>query len=459
MNDNIKISKLLKRIISIYSKKIKKIKFDTLNKWRKIILITSKIKINKKHKLNHSNSFCAKSSNGFNRLYEDYKYKESYLEALKLLYQIKEGENCSFHPKTNKGFFANYNNNVSFLLNNKVTKLNRHKKNFLQDNYTKISNVLKYNRNNKISINKSINSSNSNSNYQNNRKQNDKRIFSRSTSFYNNLSKSLCSPTYQNKIDYYYNNFSDLNPKYSFNQNNQMKNYENPNVKINKRIKNKLNHNNSCKNINHNDYNIIIENCHNNKNKNHSCKNILPKNVFRFNSFQNINNIHTKTMRNKETKNLFLTRKETITKTQKNSIPKTNRNFSNSLIKYEILNSKNSKNHNLSKSIESYISKQKSLYSKKKKNGKNKNNSNSSISKNISNASTDKLSVVFDQLTVKAAYQQTTHVTLQTIPDEKILKMCNNYIETDESLEKFQKKRFINNKNNINYVLSNFKYN
>ena len=148
-----------------------------------------------------------------------------------------------------------------------------------------------------------------------------------------------------------------------------------------------------------------------------------------------------------------------LTKTQKNSIPKTNRNFSNSLIKYEILNSKNSKNHNLSKSIESYISKQKSLYSKKKKNGKNKNNSNSSISKNISNASTDKLSVVFDQLTVKAAYQQTTHVTLQTIPDEKILKMCNNYIETDESLEKFQKKRCINNKNNINYVLSNFKYN
>ena len=457
MNDNIKISKLLKRIISIYSKKIKKIKFDTLNKWRKIILITSKIKINKKHKLNHSNSFCAKSSNGFNRLYEDYKYKESYLEALKLLYQIKESENYSFHPKTNKGFFANYNNNILSLINNKVNKLNRQKRNFLQDNYTKISNVLKYNRNNKISINKSINSSSS-SNYQNYIKQNDKRIFSRSSSFYDNLSNSLLSTSNKNKIDYYYNNFSDLNPKYSFNQNNQMKNYENQNIKINKGIKNKLNHNNSCKNINHNDYNLLIENCTHNKNKNHSCKNIYPKNVFRFNSFQNINNIHTKTMRNKETKNLFLTRKETITKTQKNSIPKTNRNFSNSLIKYEILNSKNSKNHNLSKSIESYISKQKNLYTKRKKNGKNKNYSNSSISKNLSNASTDKLSVAFDQLTVKAAYQQTTHVTLQTIPDENILKMCNNYLDTDESLEKFQKNRFIN-KNNINYVLSNFKYN
>ena len=52
MNDNIKISKLLKRIISIYSKNIKKIKLDTLNKWRKNILIISKKKINKKHKLN-----------------------------------------------------------------------------------------------------------------------------------------------------------------------------------------------------------------------------------------------------------------------------------------------------------------------------------------------------------------------------------------------------------------------
>ena len=456
MNDNIKISKLLKRIISIYSKNIKKIKLDSLNKWRKNILIISKLIINKKHKLNHSNSFCAKSSNGFNRLYEDYKYKESYLEALKLLYQIKEGENCSFHPKTNKGIFANYNNNISNLLNNKVNKLNRQKKNFLQDNYTKISNLLKCNRNNKMFINISINSSNSSYCQNYNIKQNDKKIFSRSSSFYINLSKSLHSPTNKNKMNYYYNNFSDLNPKYSFNQNNQMKNYENSNIKLNKCVKNKINHNNSCKNINHNDYNFIIENCNNNKNKNHSCKNIHPKNVFRFNSFQNINNLQT--MRNKNSNNLLLAKKESLSKISKKNIPKTNRNFSNSLLNYEILNSKNSKNHNLSKSIESYISKQKSIYLKRKKNGKNKNNSNSSISKNISNASTDKLSVVFDQLTVKAAYQQTTHVTLQTIPDEKILKMCNNYLDTDESLEQFQKKRLIN-KNNINYVLSNFKYN
>ena len=45
-----------------------------------------------------------------------------------------------------------------------------------------------------------------------------------------------------------------------------------------------------------------------------------------------------------------------------------------------------------------------------------------------------------EQLTVKAAYQQTTHVTLQSISDEKIFKMCDNYLGTDQSLEKFKSK-------------------
>ena len=45
-----------------------------------------------------------------------------------------------------------------------------------------------------------------------------------------------------------------------------------------------------------------------------------------------------------------------------------------------------------------------------------------------------------EQLTVKAAYQQTTHVTLQSISDEKIFKMCDNYLGTDHSLEKFKSK-------------------
>ena len=50
-------------------------------------------------------------ANSFNRLYEDYKYKDCYLNSLKLLYQLKEGENYTFHPNTNVYLYSNYKNN------------------------------------------------------------------------------------------------------------------------------------------------------------------------------------------------------------------------------------------------------------------------------------------------------------------------------------------------------------
>ena len=54
------------------------------------------------------------SNNAFYRLYEDAKYKQTYLTALKLLYHLKEKEECPFKPKINKGNFNCYNN-TSFL--------------------------------------------------------------------------------------------------------------------------------------------------------------------------------------------------------------------------------------------------------------------------------------------------------------------------------------------------------
>ena len=369
-----------------------------------------------------------------------------------------------------------------------MNKFNRRKRNFLQSNYSKSSSMLNVHRNdyNKITYdflrNKSINSSSSNSNYFNcPLKQNDKSYnYSKSSSFHMNLSNGLKSPGNTKKTNYYFNNFSDLNPKLSFIQNRENKNKYPIKTKkgllesrinndsINNNKKNSMNsyyNNNSTINNNNtiisnnnssNNIHTIItnNNSSSNSNKNSSKSNNKQRNVFRYNSFQNLNKLNTKSTRNKETKKIFLTKNESFI----NSNPKknnylSNRNISNSLIKYEI---SYLKNLNLSKSIESYLSKNKE-YSRK--NSKNKNNSNCSLSKNLSSASTDKFSVACDQITYKAAYQQTTHVTLQTISDEKLLKMCNNYIDTDESLEKFQRNfnysYNINNKDNINFNRNN----
>ena len=472
LNDNIQIYQLLKNILRNYSRNLKKIKYNYLYKWR-INICLKFIKKRNYPKLNHSNSFYVKKSNGFNRLYEDYKYKESHLDSLKVLYQIKEGKNYPFHPKINKGCFSSYNNE-SFLLNNKVNKFNRRKRNFLQDNYSKSSSVLNCYKNeyNRMTYdflkNKSINSSNSNLNFP--LKSNDKSsINSKSSSSYINLSNSLYSPKNSKKKNYYMNNFSDLNPKISF-----IKNYPNKNqfpVKIHKgllekRINNNINNNiihliknnntklnnnntlmtNNNTTLNNNNTLITNNNSSSNSNKKKSKSN---RNYFRYNSFQNLNNLNIKTTRNKERKQLFLNKNESFIKPTTSKKKNYHRNFSNSLIKFEFLNSKNS---NLGGSIESYFSKE---YIGK--NNKNK-NSNSTLSKNLSNESTEKFSMACDQITYKAVYQQTTHVTLQTIPDEKILKMCNNYIDTDKSLEKFQRnfnRNYYNNKNNINYMMNN----
>ena len=210
-------------------------------------------------------------ANSFNRLYEDYKYKESYLQALKLLYQIKESENYTFHPNTNKSFFSNYNNE-SFLLNNKINKYNRQKRNFFQNEYSKNSSLLYLNKCDS-------------ENYQNNNlKQSEKSLFnSKSSSFYNKLSKSLNSPSNNEKIDYYYNNnFSDLKSKLSFNQ--TKKSQTAIPIKYQK---------------------ILFNNNIKNNNLNNTINKINPRNVFRFNSFQNSNDLK---IRNKEFNNLFLTK-------------------------------------------------------------------------------------------------------------------------------------------------------
>ena len=81
---------ILKKLIFLYSKytKIKKLKY--FNEWR------LKIIIKESYKDNYDNVHL--------RLYDDYKYKESYLETLRIFYQLKENGDYTFHPKINKEY-------------------------------------------------------------------------------------------------------------------------------------------------------------------------------------------------------------------------------------------------------------------------------------------------------------------------------------------------------------------
>ena len=53
--------------------------------------------------------------------------RETYLTALNILYQIKEGDNYPFQPNINKNYFNFYNQ--CKILSNRIKKINYKKKN------------------------------------------------------------------------------------------------------------------------------------------------------------------------------------------------------------------------------------------------------------------------------------------------------------------------------------------
>ena len=121
-NDNIIVKKLLKKLLIFYTRNIKIKKLDYFQKWRKNILYLQRPKL-KQTKSYHL------PSKKYLRLYEDYKFKETYLEALKILYQIREGDNCPFHPVINNNKCYMTFKTENSIINNKIKKFNNRKKN------------------------------------------------------------------------------------------------------------------------------------------------------------------------------------------------------------------------------------------------------------------------------------------------------------------------------------------
>ena len=370
--------------------------------YRKKISRIKQYKYKNKNQINFINQ-----NNVCNRLYEDAKYKQSYLSALKLLYQLKEYKDCPFQPKINKGNYYFYNDN-SFLLNNKINKFNRQRRNCMTNEFEK--------------SNSSININYLNNNYIINNKNpfdlkklnNEKSIFnSGNSSFYNALTKTQISPLsisnkYISKNDsriFYSNNFSDLNSKLTF----QYNKYRSPQIEKKTNLSEGILAGRISNNIN----SVPIE----------SNEQLF---INSFNNVNPINEISAFSAKNSRTKFNIIYNKN-IQNSNSSSIGNSN-NFllfeeKEKNKKIESYNYKNNMNNNLELEMNSTY---------EKKNIKNSNNISNSTGTN------DKYSLVFEQLSVRAAYTKDNHVTLQSIPDDILFSYAGNYIDSDQSLERFR---------------------
>ena len=378
-----------------------------LNKWY-LIVYQKKISRIKQYKYKNKNQLnFINQNNVCNRLYEDAKYKQSYLSALKLLYQLKEYKDCPFQPKINRGNYYFYNDN-SFLLNNKINKFNRQRRNCMTNEFEK--------------SNSSININYLNNNYIINNKNpfdlkklnNEKSIFnSGNSSFYNALTKTQISPLsisnkYISKNDsriFYSNNFSDLNSKLTF----QYNKYRSPQIEK----KTNLSEGILARRISNNINSVPIE----------SNEQLF---INSFNNVNPINEISAFSAKNSRTKFNIIYNKN-IQISNSSSIGNSN-NFllfeeKEKNKKIESYNYKNNMNNNLELEMNSTY---------EKKNIKNSNNISNSTGTN------DKYSLVFEQLSVRAAYTKDNHVTLQSIPDDILFSYAGNYIDSDQSLERFR---------------------
>ena len=378
-----------------------------LNKWY-LIVYQKKISRIKQYKYKNKNQLnFINQNNVCNRLYEDAKYKQSYLSALKLLYQLKEYKDCPFQPKINRGNYYIYNDN-SFLLNNKINKFNRQRRNCMTNEFEK--------------SNSSININYLNNNYIINNKNpfdlkklnNEKSIFnSGNSSFYNALTKTQISPLsisnkYISKNDsriFYSNNFSDLNSKLTF----QYNKYRSPQIEK----KTNLSEGILARRISNNINSVPIE----------SNEQLF---INSFNNVNPINEISAFSAKNSRSKFNIIYNKN-IQNSNSSSIGNSN-NFllfeeKEKNKKIESYNYKNNMNNNLELEMNSTY---------EKKNIKNSNNISNSTGTN------DKYSLVFEQLSVRAAYTKDNHVTLQSIPDDILFSYAGNYIDSDQSLERFR---------------------
>lgn len=347
-----------------------------------------------------------------NRLYEDFKYKDEYINALKIIYQFKEGKNCTFQPKINQGvlfspsYYQNkpiyfnqpYNQrNMSNLINNNNSfsysniKQIKHPINNETTQYYYATPSIQLKKDNlwRVTPQMGINDIN-----QNIFSSNKKKGHSKASSMQDNKT---------NRTDCHINtSFVDLDQTYlcsRLNSPQKIKSYSSlrPINDCYGFLTHRIARNSSSLNLN------------NKSNRASKEESFYPfSNRINYNSYSNKQ--HSKNRKNQSSASISF-----IDNNSKEAKPK------------DIIDETKAQTHLQNKSVQK----------------KNKTN-NSSLKLDMQNSIESNynrngiLSIANGQFSLPPSYPQVTHVTLQSLSDNKILEMANHYVGTDESLEKFK---------------------
>ena len=318
-----------------------------------------------------------------NRLYEDYKYKQDYMNALKIIYQYKEGKDCTFHPQTNQGYYFSPSYQNKTVCTFQQTIIGK-KKDFIGNNNSS------YIYNNKIKDLKIYNAMDIKGvDINEKRKKTETKPLKRhcktkSMEDISNDKKAFCINT----------SFIDLDKTYMFTKVGKRKinYYPKPPNDYGGFLTHRIVRNNSSLNINTKTTRTNIEEL-----------NGISTNRINYQT----NSIHKRTSSSTTAMdiNREIKTKETIdakTINQPQTVRK-NSNTINSTLRLDLQNSLESNNNTY------------------------KNNHPNQV-----------LSIANGNFTLSPSYPQVTHVTLQSLSDAKILEIANHYVGTDESLEKFK---------------------
>ena len=406
--------------------------------------------------------------------------RETYLTALNILYQIKEGDNYPFQPNINKNYFNFYNQ--CKILSNRIKKINYKKKNqksnqHLSQSFSVSNQNKNLNNNGKKELNK----------YKEEKNKEDEDIIknyylntyhknSNFTNFKNNIKKPIQKSKLTKPINF-------------FNKSNDYKKVKNKNfIKINKEL---------SINNRYNSFKIIEQpNLYMLTNtkpsvelstKVSSPKSIIntnTKNEEKENNYQNTKQLYNKFLslrgnkknsssinfpsdksylqenfkKNENSKSNKLIKIPAFSYLMdKNSIEKNSTNKSGPFIIYDNLNNfsdsistlKNSKDLNIKNNFYNENSKLKSdspLNKENKfKNPKNLKLNLQDLNERKNNEKNDNKNyfIYSDNFILKSNYTQSSGlITLQSVSDEKLFNQANDYLTSDRSLESF--KRYLN---------------
>ena len=452
-NDNYKIINILKRLLFIYEKLLKEIKFKYFHKYKIIIEI-----IKKKQKQNFC--FSLKKESIFNRLY-DLKKKDKKLNELARKIEEEENKIYSFSPKLK----TKYNPIFSYYFycsNSPTTRNNLLPNKFLSEEnktsikYSTSSKCLSEKKNKKKLKERNINKQKSNDNIK------QYSIFNIPNYYSNNIDKNIIKNNFRNINHNINNNKSKINSRNSiqntFNKSitenlsllfsSRLHKEEQKNELTKDKIKNKKKSQNSSSSITNEkvtNYITLSGTEHlstlnlDNKSKNDKKKSYSndynEKNKIKKNNSQSINNQHNPFIKNTYFFDISKDNK-LKNKNSRNNHKILNNYFDSQEDFSKKLSLQNSKSKTTTIIIEGLNTgystiKNNTIKSKEIEINYNIVNENSKDNKNREN---DK------KISINNS-NSNNMITIQTISDSKLFDIASLYVRTDESLEKF---RFLN---------------